>query len=194
VKAETQERQQVQTKQQPQSPSQQAAAAEQLKTQAPPPPPDRLKFRDDAAQSQAEKSDKEGAALGGKPSAMARPMRGAGVVGGVASENAPKSANSVLEATADKDKKKAAILRMPGGAKVSRSARFKDSDQAWALLTDGRLLVTQDAGENWKGVMLPERAVNVAAPEAGMGEITGASGRVYRSTDGGASWKFTSLR
>lgn len=206
--AGTEEKLQVQAaKDQVQAPKQQQQATpspsqqQPLRVQSAPP---ELKSRDDAARQNAAEN-----APATNKTAVAAPMlrSGAGTGGALASESKAKESAgapgvvggvaggaAVFEARADKDsKKKVAILRMPAG-KVLRIARFKDSDQAWALLADGRILVTQDAGENWKVVTLPERAAGVAAPDVGVGEFTGVSGRVYRSTDGGASWKVTSPR
>jgi len=86
------------------------------------------------------------------------------------------------------DKSKKLSLFFRADSKIAQTVRVKGTRQVWTVLSDGRLLLSLDNGDTWKEVAVPERIKSVTARDAGHAEITSVTGRVYRSTDAGASW------
>jgi photosystem II stability/assembly factor-like uncharacterized protein len=89
------------------------------------------------------------------------------------------------------------------GIQLSRGVEFDEAFQqprvrlgasrreAYIAAEHGQIAATGDSGQNWRLLRAPIRKdiVDVAFPRAGLGFIVAHNGTVYRTTDGGRSWK-----
>jgi len=127
-------------------------------------------------------------ALGGRRAGlMQRPLPGSGKPEAAAAEVASNVLGDDRAKDRSDESKKLGALALPD-SQIAKTVRVKNSRQTWRLMTDGRLFLSLDAGQPWKEVAVPEKVKALTARDANLTEITGISGRIYRSADAGASW------
>ncbi len=85
--------------------------------------------------------------------------------------------------------RRAAIGRLPAEGAVIQRQRLIGTQQVWALIEDGRLFHSSDAGQTWQAVEVPERLQWFSFASEKSGKILGRSGDPYATEDGGKTWK-----